>query len=111
VLVKKPRGFDLLLKKIIKMTDLANRYKQNPILSPKDLNASEENLEITCLLNPGAFQFDNKIWLLIRVAEKAGTKRRNYFLSNFNRYRENRSSRNTFGSSRSGCKRCQDHKL
>jgi predicted GH43/DUF377 family glycosyl hydrolase len=56
------------------MTDIANRYKQNPILSPKDLNASEEDLEITCLLNPGAFQFDNKIWLLIRVAERPEQK-------------------------------------
>jgi len=56
------------------MTDIANRYIQNPILSPKDLNASEENLEITCLLNPGAFQFDNKIWLLIRVAERPEQK-------------------------------------
>ena len=56
------------------MTDIANRYKQNPILSPKDLNASEENLEITCLLNPGAFQFDNKIWLLLRVAERPEQK-------------------------------------
>ena len=56
------------------MTDIANRYKQNPILSPKDLKASEENLEITCLLNPGAFQFDNKIWLLIRVAERPEQK-------------------------------------
>jgi len=56
------------------MTDIANRYRQNPILSPKDLKASEENLEITCLLNPGAFQFDNKIWLLIRVAERPEQK-------------------------------------
>ena len=56
------------------MTDIANRYIQNPILSPKDLNASEENLEITCLLNPGVFQFDNKIWLLIRVAERPEQK-------------------------------------
>ena len=56
------------------MTDIANRYRQNPILSPKDLNASEENLEITCLLNPGAFTFDNKIWLLIRVAERPEQK-------------------------------------
>ncbi|MCF4101396.1 glycoside hydrolase family 130 protein [Gillisia sp. M10.2A] len=56
------------------MTDIANRYKGNPILSPKDLSASEEDLRITCLLNPGTFQFDNKIWLLIRVAERPEQK-------------------------------------
>jgi predicted GH43/DUF377 family glycosyl hydrolase len=27
-------------------------------------------MEIECLLNPGAFQFENKIWLLLRVAER-----------------------------------------
>ena len=36
------------------MTVNANRFGP-PIFSPKDLDAREEKLEITCLLNPGAF--------------------------------------------------------
>ena len=56
------------------MIDIANRLDQNPLLSPKDLPPSAEGLEITCLLNPGVFQFENKTWLLIRVAERPKQK-------------------------------------
>ncbi len=35
------------------MADIANRYRQNPLLSPKDLKPSDENMIIECLLNPG----------------------------------------------------------
>lgn len=56
------------------MSDIANRYKNNPILAPKDLKASEHNLKIECLLNPGVFTFDEKIWLLVRVAERPEQK-------------------------------------
>jgi predicted GH43/DUF377 family glycosyl hydrolase len=52
------------------MKDLASRFPENPILSPGDLTPSRIGLEILCLLNPGAFTFQNKIWLLIRVAER-----------------------------------------
>jgi len=52
------------------MRDLAERFPQNPILAPKDLTPSREGLEIACLLNPGVFNFENKTWLLIRVAER-----------------------------------------
>jgi len=52
------------------MIDLAIRFPQNPILSPKNLKPSQEGLEIACLLNPGAFVFDHKTWLLIRTAER-----------------------------------------
>jgi len=50
--------------------DLAKRFSENPILSPKDIKPSNENLVIECLLNPGVFIFQNKIWLLLRVAER-----------------------------------------
>jgi predicted GH43/DUF377 family glycosyl hydrolase len=56
------------------MTDIAKRFLQNPILSPKDLMPSRPGLEIACLLNPGVFTFDNKIWLIIRVAERPQQK-------------------------------------
>lgn len=52
------------------MSDIANRYKQNPILSPGDINPSSENMIIECLLNPGAFKFRGKTGLLVRVAER-----------------------------------------
>lgn len=52
------------------MQDIAKRFAKNPLLSPKDLKASTVGLEITCLLNPGVFTFENKTWLLVRVAER-----------------------------------------
>ncbi|MBD1394661.1 glycoside hydrolase family 130 protein [Mucilaginibacter glaciei] len=52
------------------MSDIAKRFPQNPLLSPKDLKASIEGLHIACLLNPGAFKFEGKTWLLVRVAER-----------------------------------------
>jgi len=51
-------------------TDLAARCSSNPILKPSDIRPSLPGLEITCLLNPGAFRFDGKTWLLLRVAER-----------------------------------------
>lgn len=52
------------------MKDLAKRFPQNPLLSPADLPSSLPGLEITCLLNPGVFTFEEKTWLLVRVAER-----------------------------------------
>jgi predicted GH43/DUF377 family glycosyl hydrolase len=52
------------------MKDIARRFPENPLLSPADLKPSSEGLYIACLLNPGVFRFDNKIWLLVRVAER-----------------------------------------
>ena len=56
------------------MTDIAIRYKKNPLLSPKDLKPSDENMIIECLLNPGVFEFNGKTGLLIRVAERTVQK-------------------------------------
>ncbi|HTW81030.1 MAG TPA: glycoside hydrolase family 130 protein [Terracidiphilus sp.] len=50
--------------------DLAERVARNPILRPQDLRPSAPGFEITCLLNPGVFQFDHKTWLVVRVAER-----------------------------------------
>ena len=52
------------------MPDLAERFPQNPILVPQDIAPSRPDLSIECLLNPGAFRFDHKTWLLLRVAER-----------------------------------------
>jgi predicted GH43/DUF377 family glycosyl hydrolase len=56
------------------MKDIAKRFAGNPLLSPADLKASIEGLEITCLLNPGVFQYVGKTWLIVRVAERPQQK-------------------------------------
>jgi predicted GH43/DUF377 family glycosyl hydrolase len=56
------------------MQDIAKRFAENPLLSPASLKASAEGLEITCLLNPGVFQYQGKTWLLVRVAERPQQK-------------------------------------
>lgn len=56
------------------MADIIIRNKQNPLLSPKDLKPSHENMIIECLLNPGVFEFNGKIGLLVRVAERTVQK-------------------------------------
>lgn len=52
------------------MKDLATRFPENPLLSPSNLTAHTKGLRVACLLNPGVFIFKNKIWLLVRVAER-----------------------------------------
>lgn len=54
--------------------DIANRFSQNPLLVPTDLKPSREGLEIVCLLNPGVFTFQDKTWMLVRVAERPKQK-------------------------------------
>ena len=50
--------------------DIAKRFSTNPILSPKDITPSAEGFVIEGILNPGAFIYQGKIWLLLRVAER-----------------------------------------
>ncbi|MCL4484305.1 MAG: glycoside hydrolase family 130 protein [Bacteroidetes bacterium] len=50
--------------------DIAQRSMSNPLLKPQNLKPCIEGMEIACLLNPGVFRFNNKIWLLLRVAER-----------------------------------------
>jgi len=52
------------------MADIVQRFTQNPLLRPSDLPPSDARFEITCLLNPGVFRFNNRTWLLLRVAER-----------------------------------------
>lgn len=49
--------------------DIATRNTQNPLLTPAAIKPSMEGMKIECLLNPGAFIFEGKTWLLLRVAE------------------------------------------
>jgi len=59
--------------------NLARRFSENPLLRPSDLQPSQPDWQIECLLNPGAFYFDRRIWLLVRVAERP--KQRPGFIS------------------------------
>jgi predicted GH43/DUF377 family glycosyl hydrolase len=52
------------------MTELAERFPNNPILRPVDLRPSRAELSVTCVLNPGAFRFHGKTGLVVRVAER-----------------------------------------
>lgn len=47
-----------------------SRFAGNPLLTPRDLIPSRPDFEVTCVLNPGAFRFEGKIGLLLRVAER-----------------------------------------
>lgn len=51
------------------LRDIAKRFNNNPVLKPADLKPSSEAMKIECLLNPGVFEYEGKIWLLLRVAE------------------------------------------
>lgn len=52
------------------MNIVVKRNQLNPLLSPSELRPGIKGMEITCLLNPGVFKYNNKIWLLLRVAER-----------------------------------------
>ncbi len=49
---------------------LATRFARNPLLRPLDLKPSQPGLKIECLLNPGVFEFEGRIWMIVRVAER-----------------------------------------
>jgi predicted GH43/DUF377 family glycosyl hydrolase len=52
------------------MPDIAKRLAENPILRPSDIRPSVPGMKVECLLNPGVFRFQDKTWLLLRVAER-----------------------------------------
>jgi predicted GH43/DUF377 family glycosyl hydrolase len=54
----------------VSASGITKRFDQNPLLKPKDIRPSSSSMKIECLLNPGVFSVDNKIWLLLRVAER-----------------------------------------
>ncbi|MDH6304859.1 putative GH43/DUF377 family glycosyl hydrolase [Parabacteroides sp. PF5-5] len=52
------------------MKTLFTRFPENPILTPQSISASSADLKIECLLNPGAFRYNGRTGLLLRVAER-----------------------------------------
>jgi predicted GH43/DUF377 family glycosyl hydrolase len=56
------------------MSDIGSRMPENPILRPADIRPSIPGMTVESLLNPGAFRFQDKTWLLLRVAERPEQK-------------------------------------
>ena len=52
------------------MQELMNRFPENPLLRPTDAPPSRADMVVECLLNPGAFRYQGKTGLLLRVAER-----------------------------------------
>ncbi|MCW3061199.1 MAG: glycosidase [Capsulimonas sp.] len=52
------------------MADLAKRFASNPIICPDDVPPSRDGMGVACVLNPGAFQYQGRTGLLLRVAER-----------------------------------------
>jgi len=46
------------------------RFSENPLIRKEDIKPSLPDLIVECVLNPGAFRFQDKIWLILRVAER-----------------------------------------
>ncbi len=46
------------------------RFKENPIVTPQSIQPSREDMIVEGVLNPGAFIFQDKTYLLLRVAER-----------------------------------------
>jgi len=53
---------------------MGNRFAENPIILTKDITPSIDGMVVECVLNPGVFTFQDKIWLLLRVAERPKQK-------------------------------------
>lgn len=49
---------------------MIQRFKENPILKTSDIKPSIPSFTVECVLNPGVFVFENKKWLILRVAER-----------------------------------------
>jgi predicted GH43/DUF377 family glycosyl hydrolase len=56
------------------MKDIVKRFPEKPLLFPSDILPSHKDLQIACILNTGVFQFDGKIWMILRVAERLEQK-------------------------------------
>lgn len=53
---------------------MSKRFDENPIILTSDIRPSMEGMKVECVLNPGVFTFENKTWLLLRVAERPHQK-------------------------------------
>jgi predicted GH43/DUF377 family glycosyl hydrolase len=56
------------------VNDLAKRFSKNPIIGPSQVMPSVAGFEVVSTFNPGAFEFEGKIGLILRVAERPHAK-------------------------------------
>ena len=58
-------------------TDIANRFPENPILTPSEIRPSVPGMIVEGVFNPGAFRFGGKIWLLLALPSAQNKSRGN----------------------------------
>lgn len=46
------------------------RFSNNPLVAPGDIKPSRDDLEVACVVNPGAFTYRGRIGLVLRIAER-----------------------------------------
>ncbi len=51
--------------------DLVERLQQTPLITPADVIPSRSDMQVDCVLNPGAFRYQGRVALLLRIAESA----------------------------------------
>lgn len=51
------------------MTSIAKRFVNNPLFRPSDIRPTAPGMEVKCVFNPGAFVYQGRIGLVLRVAE------------------------------------------
>lgn len=51
--------------------DIARRFEGNPLITPADVAPSIAGAVVECVFNPGAFVFEGRTYLLMRVAERS----------------------------------------
>ncbi|SES68423.1 glycoside hydrolase family 130 protein [Anaerobranca gottschalkii] len=56
-----------------------NRYKGNPIITPKDIKPHREDFEVIGVFNPGVAIYNDEVILLLRVAERPICKNKEEF--------------------------------
>ena len=50
--------------------DIAKRFEHNPLMTVSSLKPAIRGMEIACVLNPGVFRYEGKVWMVLRVAER-----------------------------------------
>jgi predicted GH43/DUF377 family glycosyl hydrolase len=46
------------------------RFRENPLITPRDIKPTRDDFEILCVLNPAVTRYNDEILLLLRVAER-----------------------------------------
>ena len=60
----------MISKNTQSIISIGSRFKENPLLITKDILPSQPGWVVEGVLNPGVFEFEGRIWLLLRIAER-----------------------------------------